>query len=97
MSGPVAVLLTPVGVEAPEPLEVEGELAISEAGDVVTLSFEAPAGRWTFALADEEQPLTPAGERIVDHVSLTGTAGVRTGPGLDGIVAGDPSCGADAG
>jgi hypothetical protein len=91
-SGPVSVLLTQVSGEA-EPTTIEGELAASDAGGVVTLTFEAPPGQWSFALPDDAQLLTPAGERIIDHTSLTGTAGVRTGPGLDGTVAGDPSCG----
>jgi len=56
------------------------------------LTFEAPAGLWRFGLADELELKTPAGERIFDHTSLTGTAGILTGPGLDGFVAGDATC-----
>ncbi len=86
--GPVSVALTAVGTEA-EPLIVDGELSASPDGRTVSLTFEAPAGQWLFALADELELKTPAGERIIDHTSLTGTAGVLTGPGLDGFVAGD--------
>jgi hypothetical protein len=89
--GPVRVTLMPVGSEA-EPSVVDAELAVSPEGNTISLSFEAPEGQWSFALADELQLKTPAGERIVDHLSLTGTAGVQTGPGLDGYVAGDLSC-----
>ncbi|MEA2025729.1 MAG: hypothetical protein U9O18_03460, partial [Chloroflexota bacterium] len=60
--------------------------------NAVSLTFEAPAGQWSFALADETELLTPAGESIIDHASLTGRAGVLTGAGLDGLVSGDPSC-----
>ncbi len=90
-AGPVSVALGEVGSEA-EPTIVEGELTVSDSGDAVTLTFEAPEGQWTFALADELELKTPAGETIVDHMTLTGPAGVRVGPGLDGFVAGNPDC-----
>lgn len=94
-AGPVPVALTAVGSEGDGSI-VEGELAVVPAGNAVTLTFEAPAGRWSFAL--DELPLkTPAGESIVDHRTLTGPAGVQVGPGLDGHVAGDRSCLAPAG
>ena len=89
--GPVSVALTAVGAEA-EPLIVDGELSASPDGRTVSLTFEAPAGQWRFGLADELELKTPAGERIIDHTSLTGTAGILTGPGLDGFVAGDATC-----
>ena len=91
--GPVEVTLTPVASEA-EPLTVEGDLTVLSQMNVVSLTFEAPAGQWRFALAGDEL-LTPTGEAIVDHLALTGTAGVLTGPGLDGFVAGDLSCAVD--
>lgn len=88
-AGPVSVVLTPVGSEE-TPLTVAGELSVVPEGNAVTLTFEAPEGQWSFALAE---PLTtPAGEAIVDHSSLTGPAGVLTRAGLDGYVAGDLSC-----
>jgi len=89
--GPVSVALTAIGTEA-EPLIVDGELSVSPGDTAVSLTFEAPAGQWQFALADGLELKTPSGERIVDHSSLTGTAGVLTGPGLDGFVAGNLSC-----
>ncbi len=89
--GPVSVALTAVGAEA-EPLIVDGELSASPDARTISLTFEAPAGQWRFALADELELKTPAGERIIDHTSLTGTAGILTGPGLDGFVAGNPAC-----
>ncbi len=89
--GPVEVVLDPVAGDA-EPTTVTGELSVSPAGNAVSLSFEAPAGQWTFALADELELRTPAGESIIDASSLTGRAGVLTGDGLDGLVAGDLSC-----
>ena len=88
-AGPVSVTLTPVGSEE-APLTVEGELAVTPEGNAVTLDFEAPEGQWSFGLADEVR--TGAGELLVDHSTLTGPAGVLTGPGLDGYVAGDLSC-----
>jgi hypothetical protein len=92
--GTVPVELTAVGSDA-APLTVDGELAVSPAGNAVSLTFEAPPGQWRFALATGADPRTPAGESIFDHSTLTGTAGVLTGPGLDGVVAGDVSCAAD--
>lgn len=88
-AGPVSVLLTAVGSEA-EPITVEGELSVVPDGNAVQLSFEVPAGQWTFALADEIK--TPAGELVVAAGSLVGPAGVLTGPGLDGLAAGELSC-----
>ena len=88
-AGPVSVILTPVG-SGDEPTTVEGELSITPQENAVQLTFEAPAGQWRFALADELK--TPAGELLVDHSSLTGPAGVLTGPGLDGLAVGDLSC-----
>jgi hypothetical protein len=93
--GPVDVALSAVGTDE-APLIIPAELAVAPRMNAVSLTFEAPAGQWRFELADDEALLTPAGEAIVDHVSLIGTAGLLTGPGLDGYVAGDLSC-SDAG
>lgn len=96
-AGPVSLLLTEVGfqqeeTEAAEPLEVEGELAVVPGGTAITLTMEVPAGRWSFS-SPEDAPLDlPNGQPLFDHASLTGSAGVLTGPGLDGVVAGDPAC-----
>jgi hypothetical protein len=68
---------------------VEAELAVSAQQDTVSLTFEVPAGQWSFALAGGTKLETPTGEPIIDHASLTGGAGLSTGPGLDGLVAGD--------
>jgi hypothetical protein len=65
---------------------------VTPEGNAVTLTFEAPEGQWSFALADELELKTPAGEPIIDHMSLTGPAGVQVGPALDGFVAGDLRC-----
>ena len=89
--GSVPVTLMPIGSEE-EPLTVDGELAVSPAGNAVSLTFEAPPGQWRFGVADELKLKTPARESIIDHSTLTGSAGVLTGPGLDGFVAGDLSC-----
>jgi hypothetical protein len=89
--GSVPVALSAVG-SGDEPATVNGELAVSAQQDAVTLTFEAPAGQWSFALAEGSELLTPAGEAIIDHRSLTGAAGVATGPGLDGFVTGDADC-----
>jgi hypothetical protein len=88
-AGPVSVVLTSIGADD-APLTVDGELSLTAEGKGVLLTFEAPVGQWSFALEDELT--TPTGERIVDHSTLTGPAGVRTGAGLDGYVAGDLSC-----
>lgn len=88
-AGAVSVVLTPVGTDDAA-LTVDGELSVTAEGNAVALTFEAPEGQWSFALEDELT--TPSGERIVDHSTLTGPAGVRTGAGLDGFVAGDLSC-----
>ncbi len=87
--------LTVVGSDE-EPQTVKGELAVAQAGNAVSLAFEAPAGQWSFALGDEFELTTPAGESIIDHTSLTGGAGVLTGAGLDGFVTGDLSCANEA-
>ena len=89
--GAIPVALTAVGSDE-EPQTVEGELAVAPQQNAVSLTFEAPAGQWSFALGDEFELATPAGESIIDHTSLTGGAGVLTGAGLDGFVTGDPSC-----
>ena len=89
--GPVGVALSTPGSEE-EPLVVDGELTEADEGNAVRLTFEAPAGQWTFGLADELRPRTSAGEPVIDHASLTGPAGVQVGPGLDGFVAGNPAC-----
>lgn len=88
-AGPVSVTLTPVG-SGGEPTTVEGELSVTPQENAIQLTFEVPAGQWRFALADELK--TPSGELLVDHSSLTGPAGVLTGPGLDGLAVGDLSC-----
>jgi hypothetical protein len=93
-SGLVGILLSEVGAEA-APLEVEAELAQVQGVDAVTLTMEVPAGQWTFEPAEGAQITLPNGEPLIDHGSLTGSAGVLTGPGLDGVVSGDPSCGWD--
>ncbi len=91
--GTVPLLVTEVGSsEEAEPLEVDGELAAAPGGNAVTLTFEVPAGQWTFTPAEGAQVVLPDGEALIDHGSLTGSAGVLTGPGLDGVVAGDPTC-----
>ncbi|MGD8682545.1 MAG: hypothetical protein PVG27_01235 [Chloroflexota bacterium] len=89
--GPVTVALSEPGSEA-QPLIVDGDLALTTDGNAVTLTFEAPEGQWVFRLAGGLELKTPAGEDVVDHMSLTGPAGVQVGPGLDGYVAGDLSC-----
>lgn len=91
--GPIPMELTPAGPEE-EPLAIQGELSLVPAGNALTLSMEVPAGQWRFVPAEGAQLKTPSGERLIDHASLTGSAGVLTGPGLDGVVAGDPTCGA---
>jgi hypothetical protein len=90
--GPIPMLLTAVGSDA-EPLAIDGELSMTPTMDVLTLIMEVPAGQWRFEPAEGAQLETPSGERLIDHGSLTGSAGVLTGPGLDGVVAGDPTCG----
>jgi hypothetical protein len=92
--GAVEVALTAVGSEDP-PLMIDADLAVAPQSNAVSLTFEAPAGQWQFALSEGTELVTPAGESIIDHHSLTGSAGVLTGPGLDGFVAGDLSCAAD--
>jgi len=92
--GAVTVALTAVGSED-APLMVDADLAVAPQMNAVSLTFEAPPGQWQFALAEGTELVTPAGEAIIDHHSLTGSAGVLAEPGLDGLVAGDLSCAAD--
>ena len=103
-AGPVSVAASAVGGDGDAEVDVDGEaaslivegvLAVSEDGDAVTLEFELPEGQWTFALEGDALQ-TPHGERIVDHMTLTGPAGVAVGPGLDGYVAGGYSCASSA-
>jgi hypothetical protein len=93
-AGTVPVAVTAVG-SGQEPAVVQADLAVSALQDAVSLTFEVPPGQWSFALAEGMELETPAGEPIIDHASLTGGAGVSTGPGLDGFVAGDLSCAGD--
>lgn len=89
--GTLPMLVTEVGTDA-EPLEVEAQLALAPGIDALTLTMEVPAGRWSFTPAEDAQIKLPNGQSLIDHRSLTGSAGVLTGPGLDGVVAGDPTC-----
>lgn len=90
--GTVPVTMTPLATDG-EPFDVDAELSTAAALGAFTLSLEVPAGQWSFEVADDAELLTPAGEALVDHSSLTGRAGVLTGEGLDGFVSGDPDCG----
>jgi hypothetical protein len=76
-----------------EPLDVEGRIALSPALGSFTLTLDVPPGTWSFAPTEEDALRTPAGEALIDHRTLTGRAGVRTGEGLVGFVSGDPDCG----
>ena len=76
-----------------EPFDVDADLALAPALGSFTLSMEVPAGQWAFEAAEDVELLTPGGESLIDHRSLTGRAGVLSGDGLDGFVAGDPDCG----
>jgi hypothetical protein len=89
--GSIPVTLTAVGADE-EPTSVTGELAMGDGGTTATLTLPVPPGRWSFAAEDDEGLRTPAGEAIIEHVTLTGYAGVQTGPGIDGVLAGDPAC-----
>ena len=93
-AGTIPMLLTAVGSDA-DPIEVDGVLEPSRDINAVNLTMEVPEGQWTFEPAEGAQVELPNGERLIDHRTLTGRTGVLTGPGLDGIVAGDPSCGLD--
>ncbi|HSM33506.1 MAG TPA: hypothetical protein VK987_05415 [Anaerolineae bacterium] len=94
LAGTIPVAVTAVG-SGQEPTVVQADLAVSAQQDAVSLTLEVPPGQWSFALAEGTELETPAGERIIDHTSLTGGAGLSTGPGLDGLVAGDLSCAGD--
>ena len=94
--GAIPLLVSAVGSDE-APLQVDGELARADGGtlNAVRLTLEVPAGQWSFAPAEGAQVTLPNGEALLDHRSLTGASGVLTGEGLDGVVAGDPSCGQD--
>ena len=79
--------------EDAEPIEVDGRVSLAPALGTFSLTMDVPAGQWSFAPTDGEELVTPAGESLIDHSTLTGRAGVRTGEGLDGLVSGDPDCG----
>jgi hypothetical protein len=79
--------------EEAEPLDVDGVVTLAPALGSFSLAMDVPPGQWTFAPAEGKDLVTPAGEALIDHVSLTGRAGVRTGEGLDGFVSGDEGCG----
>ena len=79
--------------EDAEPIEVDGRLSLAPALGTFSLTMDVPAGQWSFAPTEGDELVTPAGESLIDHSTLTGRAGVRTGDGLDGLVSGDPDCG----
>jgi hypothetical protein len=76
-----------------EPVVVDGRLSLAPALGTLTLTIDVPPGTWSFAPVEPEALTTPAGEALIDHRTLTGRAGVRTGEGLVGFVSGDPDCG----
>jgi hypothetical protein len=76
-----------------EPLELEADLSVAPSLGSFSVTLEVPAGAWTFEAAAGQDLVTPAGEALVDHGSLTGRAGIQTGDGLDGFVVGDRRCG----
>lgn len=88
----VELALTSVGTEgAPE--NIQAVVAVDAASDSATFSVQVPDGQWLLG-ATETTPLqTAGGQALVDLRPLTGIAGLRTAPGLDGFVAGDPTCG----
>ena len=90
----VPMTLSPVGTDGAsgEPQAVDAAVSRAPGLAAFTLTMDVPAGSWTIEAADPAALLTPAGERLVDLGSLTGRAGVRTGTGLDGFVAGEPAC-----
>lgn len=101
--GSLEMTLSPVGTDDEEPITVPADLALSAGGDSATLTMEVPPGRWLFAPATAEGEdgaadglRTPAGEPLIEHISLTGHAGVLADPELVGVIAGDPTCGAPA-
>jgi hypothetical protein len=93
--GPLPMVLSAVGSDDP-PIEVQGLLEAVPGTEAVRLTMEVPEGQWTFAPAEGAQVALPNGEALIDHRSLTGQSGVVTGFGLDGVVIGDPTCGAVA-
>ncbi len=92
--GTIPMVVTEVGADPAEtePLRVDGQLTAAAGGTAVSLTLEVPPGQWSFAPAEGAQVTLADGQPLIDHLSLTGTGGVLTGPGLDGIVAGDPAC-----
>jgi hypothetical protein len=90
--GTIPVTMTRLDVDE-EPFDIDAGLSIAPALGSFRLRMEVPAGQWAFAPAEGVELLTPWGESLIDHASLTGRAGVRTGGGLDGFVSGDPGCG----
>ncbi len=93
-AGTIPMELTAVGSD--ETTTVQADLAVAPDGNAISVVLEAPAGAWTFAPPEELALDTAAGETIISQASLTGAAGVQTGPDLDGLVAGDLSCGGGA-
>jgi hypothetical protein len=88
----IPMLLKPIGSDA-EPLAVDAQVTAAPSLGAVSLTMEVPPGQWAFATADESAFRAPNGQRLIDHSSLTGRAGVRTEFGRDGFAAGDPDCG----
>jgi hypothetical protein len=76
-----------------EPLIVEAPVTMSPAMGTFSVLIDVPPGQWTFRPEDPEALVTPAGEALIHHATLTGRAGIRTGEGLDGFVIGAPDCG----
>lgn len=79
--------------EDAEPLDIEAPLSLAPVLGAFTLTIDVPPGTWAFEPADADAFRTPAGEALIDHRTLSGRAGVRTGAGLVGFVSGDPGCG----
>ncbi|MFV2062484.1 MAG: hypothetical protein ACC726_03100 [Chloroflexota bacterium] len=88
---------TPVALTAvrsgEEPVLVDAAVAFDPRVNSATFTVPVPEGQWMFSSPEDAPLKTPGGQSVIDLRPLTGSAGLLTGAGLDGFVAGDASCG----
>ena len=76
-----------------EALIVEAAVSVAPAGDAATFTVVVPEGQWLVSPVSADDLVTSNGQSLIDLRPLTGSAGVLTGAGLDGFVAGVEHCG----
>jgi len=76
-----------------EPTLIDAAVAFDATTNSATFTVPVTEGQWLFASPPDASLQTAGGQSLIDLRPLTGSAGLLTGAGLDGFVAGDERCG----